>query len=184
MVDFNVVRKYQGLVASPNHSQILRQVLLPGVPAPHGVPGDHIEEHDAVFVDGRPRGMPVVLGSGFPDGHEFLRVVIRESLVGEDRRGYGELPEAGHRMEEQRSVVVKVHGTERHSEYSVGPLELYTVQLVSGRQGIGIEEVMLDSEGGVFEEVVYHDTVSPDVGQVRYCGAAVVVPDIYRDVNV
>lgn len=87
-------------------------------------------------------------------------------------------------MEEQRSVVVNVHGTERHSEYSVGPVELYTVQLVSGCQGIGIEEVMLNSEGGVLEEVVYHNTVSPDVGQVCNCGDAVVVSDVHYDVDV
>lgn len=44
--------------------------------------------------------------------------------------------------------------------------------------------MMLDSKGGVLEEVVYHDTVSPDVGQVRHCGAAVIVSDVHRDVDV
>lgn len=184
MIHFNVVRKHQGLIASPNHSQILRYVLLPGVPAPHGVPGDHVEEHDAVLVDGGSGGMAVVLGPGFPDGHKLFRVVIRESFVTKDRRGHGELPEARHRMEKQRSFVVNVHGTERYAEYSVGPLKLYTVQLVSGCQGIGIEEVMLNSEGGVLEKVVYHNAVSPDVGQVRHCGAAVVVSDVHSDVDV
>lgn len=79
---------------------------------------------------------------------------------------------------------MNIYGTERYSEYSVGPLELYTVQLVSGCQGIGIEEVMLDSEGGVLEEVVHHDTVSPDISQVRYRGAAIFVSDIHCDVDV
>lgn len=87
-------------------------------------------------------------------------------------------------MEEQRSVAADIHGTERDPEYPVGPLKLYTVQLVPGRQGIGIEEVMLDSESRVLEEVVHHDTVSPYVAQVSHRGAAVVVPDVHRDIDV
>lgn len=87
-------------------------------------------------------------------------------------------------MEEQRPVVADVHGTERDPEYPVGPQELYAMQLVPGRQGIGIEEGMLDSESSVLEEVVHHDAVSPYVAQVSHCRAAVVVPDVYRDVDV
>lgn len=128
--------------------------------------------------------MTVVLRPWFPHGRELLRALFRGSLVLENRRGHGELAEAGHRMEEQCTVTVNVHGTEGYPEYPVGPLEPCTVQLVPGRQRIRIEEVMLYSERGVLEEVVYHDTVSPDVHQVRYRGAAVVVPDVHRDVDV
>lgn len=184
MIHFNVIRKHQGHVAGPNHPQILGYVLLSSVPAPDRVSRDHVEEHDTVPIDRRPGGMTVVLGSGSTHGHELLRVSIRGTLVPEDRRGHGELSETGHRMEEQGSVAANVHGTERDPEYSVGPLKLYTVQLVPGRQWIGIEEVMLDSESGVLEEVVHHDTVSPYVAQVSHRGAAIVVPDVNRDVDV
>lgn len=184
VVHFDVVREHQGHVAGPNDAQVLRYVLLPGVPAPHGVSRYHVEEHDAVPIDRGPRGMTVVFGSGSTYGHELLRILIGGPLVPEDRRGHGELPETGHWVEEQRSVVTDVHGTERDPEYPVGPLEPDAVQLVPGRQGIGVEEGMLDSEGGVLEEVVHHDTVPPDVAQVSHRGAAVVVPDVHRDVDV
>lgn len=128
--------------------------------------------------------MAIILGSRSANRHELLRVSIRGSLVPEDRRGHGELSETGHRMEEQRSVASDIHRAERDPEYPIGPLKLYAVQLVSGRQRVGIEEVMLDSEGRVLEEIVHHDTVSPYVAQISHRGAAIVVPDVYRDVDV
>lgn len=184
MVHFDVVREHQGHVAGPNDAQVLRYVLLPGVPAPHGVSRYHVEEHDAVPIDRGSRRMTVVLGSGSTYGHELLRISIRGPLVPKDRRRHGELAETRHRVEEQRSVVADVHGAQRDPEYPVGPLEPDAVQLVPGREGVGIKEGVLDSEGGVLEEVVHHDAVPPDVAQVSHRGAAVVVPDVHRDVDV
>lgn len=184
MIHFDIVREHQGHVAGSNHAQVLRYVLLSGVPAPHRVSRYHVEEHDPIPIDRGPRGVTVVLGSRSTNRHKLLCVSIRGPLIPEDRRGHGELPETGHRMEEQRLVVADVHGTERNPEYPVGPQELYPVQLVPGRQGIGVEEGMLDSESGVLEEVVHHDAVPPYVAQVSHCGAAVVVPDVHRDVDV
>lgn len=184
VIHFNVVREHQGHVAGSNHAQVLRYVFLSGVPAPHRVPCYHVEEHDAISIDRGPRRVTVVLGSGSTNGHELLRISIRGPLVPEDRRGHGELSEAGHRVEEQRPVVADVHGTERDPEYPVSPQELYAMQIVPGRQGIGIEEGMLDSESAVLEEIVHHDAVAPYVAQVSHCRAAVVLPDVHRDVDV
>jgi len=87
-------------------------------------------------------------------------------------------------VKEQGPITVKVYGTECYSEYPIGPVELYTVQLVSSRQGIGIEEVVFYPERGILEEIVHHDAVSPNVDEVRYRGAAVMVSDIYCDIDV
>jgi len=110
--------------------------------------------------------------------------LFRSSLALEDRCGHSKLAETRHRMEEQSPITVKVYGTECYPEYPIGPVELYTVQVVSSRQRIGIEEVVFYPERGVFKKIVYHDAVSPNVDQICYRRATVMVSDIHCDIDI
>jgi len=87
-------------------------------------------------------------------------------------------------MEEQGPITVKIYGTKCYPEYPIGPVKLYTVQLVSSRQRIGIEEVVFYPERGVLEEIIHYDAVSPNIDQICYRGATVMVSDIHRDIDV
>ena len=86
MIDLDVVREDQGQVAGAYHAEILRDVLLPGVPTPNRVPGHHVEEHHSVPIDHRAGRVAVVLRSRPADRHEVLRVLLGRPLVAEDRR--------------------------------------------------------------------------------------------------